>query len=141
MRIRHSAANCGRLVGVIGQTIYSGESETSRPRKSRLVRIASLRHMGKREALAHLKQSASRNRKESKQSASRLRRDDVLGGARPYADLSVAPPAVCQGQSQQTPLLEFLCWASTIVSLGTHAKRAGRRVNVGLLVTGGSAVF
>jgi DNA-binding transcriptional regulator YiaG len=65
-RLELSAANYGKLVGVTGQTIYSWERETSRPRKSQLARIASLRHMGKREARARLQQLAGGSRKRSK---------------------------------------------------------------------------
>jgi DNA-binding transcriptional regulator YiaG len=65
-RLGLSAANYGKLVGVTGQTIYSWEQETSRPRKQQLAQIASLRHLGKREALAYLEQMAGRNRKRSK---------------------------------------------------------------------------
>jgi DNA-binding transcriptional regulator YiaG len=65
-RLELSAANYGKLIGVTGQTIYSWEGETSRPRKSQLARIASLRHMGKREAQACLEQLAGRSRKRSK---------------------------------------------------------------------------
>ena len=65
-RLELSAASYGRLIGVTGQTIYSWEGETSRPRKSQLARIASLRHMSKREAQACLEQLAGRNKKKSK---------------------------------------------------------------------------
>ena len=65
-RLGLSAANYGKLVGVTGQTIYSWEQETARPRKQQVAWIASLRHMGKREALARLQQLASRSRKRSK---------------------------------------------------------------------------
>jgi len=65
-RLDLSAANYGKLIGVTGQTIYSWEGETSRPRKSQLARIASLRHMGKREAQAYLEQLAGRNKKKSR---------------------------------------------------------------------------
>jgi len=61
-----SAANYGRLIGVTGQTIYSWEQETSRPRKQQFAPIAALRHIGKREAVARLRQPAKRNRKRSK---------------------------------------------------------------------------
>jgi DNA-binding transcriptional regulator YiaG len=50
-RLGLSAANYGKLIGVTGQTIYSWEQETSRPRKPQVARIASLRNLGKREAL------------------------------------------------------------------------------------------
>jgi DNA-binding transcriptional regulator YiaG len=65
-RLGVSAANYGKLIGVTGQTIYSWEQETSRPRKSQLARIASLRHIGKREAQTCLEQLAGRNRKRPK---------------------------------------------------------------------------
>jgi DNA-binding transcriptional regulator YiaG len=61
-RLGLSAADYGRLVGVTGQTIYSWEQETSRPRRQQVTRIASLRHMGKREAQAYLAQPAGKNR-------------------------------------------------------------------------------
>jgi DNA-binding transcriptional regulator YiaG len=65
-RLDLSAADYGKLIGVTGQTLYSWEGETSRPRKSQLARIASLRHMGKREAQACLEQLARRNREKPK---------------------------------------------------------------------------
>ena len=65
-RLGLSAANFGRLIGVTGQTIYSWEQEASRPRKQQVARIAALRHLGKREALARLEQLAQRNRKRTK---------------------------------------------------------------------------
>ncbi len=65
-RLGLSAENYGKLVGVTGQTIYSWEAETSRPRKSQLARIALLRHMGKREAQRRLEQLAGGRRKRSK---------------------------------------------------------------------------
>jgi DNA-binding transcriptional regulator YiaG len=65
-RLGLSAANYGKLIGVTGQTIYIWEQETSRPRKSQLVQIASLRHMGKREAQTRLEQMTGGGRKKSK---------------------------------------------------------------------------
>ena len=65
-RLGLSAANYGKLIGVTGQTIYSWEQETSRPRKQQFAPIAALRHIGKREAVARLQQLASRSRKRSK---------------------------------------------------------------------------
>jgi DNA-binding transcriptional regulator YiaG len=61
-----SAANYGKLLGVAGQTIYSWEGETSRPRKSQVARIAALRHMGKRGTYAQLEQLAGRGRKKAR---------------------------------------------------------------------------
>lgn len=51
-----SAADYGRLVGVAGLTIYKWESGTNRPRAAQLPSIASVRGLGKREALARLEQ-------------------------------------------------------------------------------------
>jgi len=65
-RLGLSAANYGKLVGVTGQTVYSWEQEASRPRKSQLARIASVRGLGRREALARLEQLAGRSRRKSK---------------------------------------------------------------------------
>ena len=65
-RLGLSAANYGNLVGVTGQTIYSWEQETSRPRQVQVARIAALRHLGRREALARLEQLRTAARKKSK---------------------------------------------------------------------------
>jgi len=65
-RLGLSAADYGKLVGVTGQTIYSWEHETARPRKGQVVRIAALRHLGKRDALARLEQLAARTRRRSR---------------------------------------------------------------------------
>ena len=65
-RLGLSAANYGKLIGVTGQTIYSWEQETSRPRKQQFAPIAALRHIGKREALARLEQLRSGGKKKSK---------------------------------------------------------------------------
>jgi DNA-binding transcriptional regulator YiaG len=65
-RLGLSAANYGKLIGVTGQTIYSWEQETSRPRKQQVARIASLRRLGKRDAYARLEQLAGGSRKKSK---------------------------------------------------------------------------
>ena len=65
-RLGLSAGDYGKLIGVTDQTIYNWEHETARPRKQQVALIASLRHMGKREALARLEQLASRNRRKSK---------------------------------------------------------------------------
>jgi len=65
-RLELSAADYGKLIGVTGQTIYSWEGETSRPRKQQVARIASLRHMGKTEAQARLQQLQAGARKKLK---------------------------------------------------------------------------
>jgi len=65
-RLALSAADYGKLVGVTGQTIYSWEHETARPRKQQVARLATLRHIGKRDAEARLEQLTSKGRKKSK---------------------------------------------------------------------------
>ena len=55
-RLGLSATDYGTLIGVTDQTIYNWEHATARPRKGQLALIASLRHMGKRQALARLEQ-------------------------------------------------------------------------------------
>lgn len=64
-RLALSAADYGKLVGVTGQSIYSWEREVSRPRKQQVARLASLRHMGKKEARARLEQLANGSRRKS----------------------------------------------------------------------------
>ena len=65
-RLGLSAADYGKLVGVTGQTIYSWEHETARPRRQQVARLAALRRMGKKDAQAHLTQLAAGPRKKSK---------------------------------------------------------------------------
>jgi DNA-binding transcriptional regulator YiaG len=65
-RLGLSAANYGKLIGVTGQTIYSWEQETSRPRQQQVARLAAIRHIGKREAQVRLKPPVRRRRKNSK---------------------------------------------------------------------------
>jgi DNA-binding transcriptional regulator YiaG len=65
-RLGLSAADCGKLVGVTDQTVYNWEHETARPRKQQVALIASLRHMGKREAWARLEQLQAGAKKKSK---------------------------------------------------------------------------
>jgi DNA-binding XRE family transcriptional regulator len=57
-RLGLTAETIGHLLGVSAQTIYSWESEKSRPREQQLVRIAVLRGMGKRDVDTILKQLA-----------------------------------------------------------------------------------
>ncbi len=56
-RLRLSAEQYGRLVGVSGLTIYNWESGKSRPRKAQLAALFAVRGIGKREALARLAQA------------------------------------------------------------------------------------
>ncbi len=65
-RLRLSAADYGKLIGVTGQTVYSWEHGTSRPRRQQVARIASARGMGRREARACLEQLTDGHRKKSK---------------------------------------------------------------------------
>ncbi len=53
-RLGFSAESFAKLVGVSGLTIYSWEKGTSRPRKTLLPMLASIRKMGKKEAKARL---------------------------------------------------------------------------------------
>jgi DNA-binding XRE family transcriptional regulator len=62
-RLALSAADYGKLVGVTGQSIYSWEQETSRPRKQQVIQIAAIRHLGKREARSRLEQLAGGSRR------------------------------------------------------------------------------
>jgi DNA-binding transcriptional regulator YiaG len=51
-----SAADYGKLIGVTGHTVYKWEHGTSRPRRAQLSALASVRRLGKTEALARLVQ-------------------------------------------------------------------------------------
>jgi DNA-binding transcriptional regulator YiaG len=53
-RLKLSAADYGKLVGVSALTIYHWESGKSRPRKSQLVALKAVRNIGKREAQRRL---------------------------------------------------------------------------------------
>jgi DNA-binding transcriptional regulator YiaG len=55
-KLRLSAAEYGRLVGVSGQTIYKWEQGNARPRRSQLESIATVRGFGLRQAAAHLRE-------------------------------------------------------------------------------------
>ena len=65
-RLGLSAADYGKLIGVTGQTIYSWEHETSRPRPPQVARLAAIRHLGKREAQTRLAPPARRRRRTSR---------------------------------------------------------------------------
>lgn len=65
-RLGFSAADYGRLIGVTDQTVYNWEHGQARPRQEQLARIASLRHMGKREAHARLEQLEGGSKRRSK---------------------------------------------------------------------------
>ena len=65
-RLGLSAAECGAIIGVTDQTVYNWEHGKARPLKQQVARIASLRHMGKREARACLEQLTRGGRKRAK---------------------------------------------------------------------------
>ena len=56
-RLGLSAENCGRLLGVSGQSVYNWESGKTVPRREQLVTLASLRGMSKSEAVRRLESS------------------------------------------------------------------------------------
>jgi DNA-binding transcriptional regulator YiaG len=53
-RLGLSAADCGRLLGVSGQSVYLWENGKARPRAGALPAIAELRAMGKKQAVERL---------------------------------------------------------------------------------------
>lgn len=53
-RLKLSAADFGKLVGVSGLTVYNWEQGKVRPRQGRLAALVAVRQMGRREALAKL---------------------------------------------------------------------------------------
>jgi len=53
-RLKLSAADYGKVVGVSGLTIYHWEQGKSRPRKAQLAALVAARGLGRREALAKL---------------------------------------------------------------------------------------
>ena len=55
-RLGISAAAYGKLIGVTGPTIYAWEHGAVRPRRAQLATLASIRRLGRREALARLEQ-------------------------------------------------------------------------------------
>jgi len=62
-RLGLSAADYGKLVGVTGQTVYSWESQTSRPRRQQVAALAAIRGIGKREVQSRLQQTRRKIRK------------------------------------------------------------------------------
>lgn len=53
-RLKLSAADFGKLVGVSGLTVYNWEQGKVRPRQGRLAALVAVRQMGRREAFAKL---------------------------------------------------------------------------------------
>jgi DNA-binding transcriptional regulator YiaG len=62
-RLGISAADYAKLVGVTAHTIYKWEHGAARPRKRQLTALASLRRVGKKEALDRLQQRARKSSK------------------------------------------------------------------------------
>lgn len=56
-----SAANFAKLIGVSGLSVYKWENGQARPRRAQLEAIASVRGIGKREALAQLERLATKS--------------------------------------------------------------------------------
>jgi DNA-binding XRE family transcriptional regulator len=70
-RLRLSAADFGKLVGVSAQSIYNWEREASKPRAGQAAKLAALRSVGKREAQVRLEELAavkSKPRRKSRRS-------------------------------------------------------------------------
>ena len=65
-RLKLSAADYGKLLGVSGLTVYSWEHGNRRPRKAQLVALVAVRGIGKREALAKLEVLGSKERRAAK---------------------------------------------------------------------------
>lgn len=59
-RVGISAADYAKLIGVTAHTIYKWEHGAARPRNQQLAALASLRRVGKREALARLEQMSQK---------------------------------------------------------------------------------
>ncbi len=53
-RLKLSAGQFGKLIGVTAQAIYNWEQGKARPRKSQFEALVAIRAMGRREALKHL---------------------------------------------------------------------------------------
>ena len=62
-RLRLSATDFGKLLGVSPQTVYNWEHEAARPRSEQLGKLAALRAIGRREAKDRLKRLVATNRK------------------------------------------------------------------------------
>ena len=69
-----SAKDYGRLVGVSGLTVYQWEGGKTRPRKAQLAKLASVRGLGKREALKRLELLGGPPRRRGRPRASAARR-------------------------------------------------------------------
>jgi DNA-binding transcriptional regulator YiaG len=59
-RLKLSAADFGKFVGVSGLTIYKWEGGKGRPKKDNLAALVAVRQLGRREALAKLEEKKAR---------------------------------------------------------------------------------
>ena len=71
-RLKLSAADYGKLVGVSGLTIYNWELGKSRPRKAQLAALVAVRGIGKRQAVAKLEVLAAKKEPAAKKSKRRV---------------------------------------------------------------------
>ena len=62
-KLKLSAKDYGRLIGVSALTVYKWESGKSRPRKEALARLVAVKDIGRREALRRLEMLARENRR------------------------------------------------------------------------------
>jgi DNA-binding transcriptional regulator YiaG len=70
-RLKLSAADYGKLVGVSGLTVYNWESGKAHPRKAQFAAVVAIRGIGKRDALrrlAELQQQMKKPRRMRKKS-------------------------------------------------------------------------
>lgn len=65
-RLRLSAADYGKLVGVSSLTVYSWEHGASRPRKAQLAALVAIRGIGKREALQKLAEMTPKKKRKKR---------------------------------------------------------------------------
>lgn len=65
-RLKLSAAEYGKLIGVTGQTIYQWEQGKSRPRRSQFAALIGVRAIGRRAALARLSEAGKGRRRKAK---------------------------------------------------------------------------
>ena len=68
-RLRLSAPDLARLLGVSDQSIYNWELKKTVPRREQLVAIAAVRALGRREVLARLEAIGSRQKKKTARSS------------------------------------------------------------------------
>ena len=62
-RLGLSAADFGKLMDVSAQSIYGWENESANPRREQVAKLAALRGIGKRDAVARLQQLVGTNSK------------------------------------------------------------------------------